>query len=57
MARHRAILDLRRALANRDGIQDLALARTPPRGRAGVPKVLLTAQVLEQPRLCTNRLQ
>jgi hypothetical protein len=46
VARHSSILDLRRSLANRDGIQDLALSRTPSRSHACVPKVVLAAQVL-----------
>lgn len=48
MARHRSILDLRRPLANRDGIQDLALSRGALRGGAGVPKVMLATRVLPQ---------
>jgi hypothetical protein len=48
MARHSSILDFRRSLANRDGIQDLALSRSPTRSGARVPKVMLAAQVLQQ---------
>src|SRR5262245_49869945 len=48
MARHGAIVDVSRALANRNGIENLALARTLSCGGARVPEVVLTAQVLEQ---------
>jgi hypothetical protein len=48
MAWHGAILDVGRPFANRDGIQDLAGPRTPSSARAGVPKVMLTAQMLNQ---------
>ena len=48
MARHGPIFDLCRSLANRDGIEDLALSRTPPSSGARVPKVVLTTELLEQ---------
>ena len=48
MARHGPDLDLCRSLANRDGIKDLALSRTPPSRGARVPKVVLTTELLKQ---------
>lgn len=48
MARHRSILNLRGSLANRDRVEDLALTWLPSCRGAGVPKVMLPAEVLEQ---------
>jgi hypothetical protein len=48
VARYGAIVDVCRALADRDGIEDLALTPPLPRGRPRVPKVVLPPQVLEE---------